>query len=339
MPVKTTTRAFVLSAFDKIEEREQKIPALGAHDVLVEMKAASLNYRDVLVCKGLYSRNLNLPLVVLSDGAGSVVETGAAVTRVKKGDRVMPAFFQTWISGEPHADKFKGALGAGIDGVLRNEAVFNEDGLLLVPDHLSFEEAATLPCAALTAWNALFEYGDVQPGTSVLTLGTGGVSIFALQLAKAAGARVVISSSSDEKLKRAKELGADVTINYKQTPEWDKAVLGDFPQGVDHVIEVGGSGTLDRSVKSAKAGGHISLIGVLAAKEGGQFDPTRLLMKGARLQGIFVGSREMFERMNRALVANRLRPVIDRTFKAEQISEALEYMASGSHFGKIVVKL
>jgi NADPH:quinone reductase-like Zn-dependent oxidoreductase len=338
MPVKTSTRAFVLSAFDKIEEREQKIPDLGAHDVLVEMKAASLNFRDVLVSKGLYSRNLNLPLVILSDGAGMVVETGSAVSRVKKGDRVMPAFFQTWISGDPHPDKFKGALGGGIDGVLRNEAVFNEEGLVLVPDHLSFEEAATLPCAALTAWNGLFEQGNVQPGNSVLTLGTGGVSIFALQLAKAAGAKVVITSSSEEKLKRAKELGADVTINYKKMSDWDKAVLEHFPNGVDHVIEVGGSGTLERSVKSVKAGGHVSLIGVLAAKEG-QFDPTRLLMKATRLQGIFVGSREMFERMNKAIVANKLKPVIDRTFKADQIREALEHMASGGHFGKIVVKL
>lgn len=337
MPVKTTTRAFVLTTFNKIEQQEQKIPQLNDHDALVEMKAASLNYRDLMVTKGIYNPNLKMPMVPLSDGAGVVVEVGHAVTRVKKGDRVMPAFCQAWLGGEASAEAFKSALGGGIDGVLRNEAVFNENGLVPVPEHLSFEEAATLPCAALTAWNSLFEHGSVKPGTSVLTLGTGGVSIFALQLAKAAGATVVITSSSDQKLKRAKELGADITINYKNEPDWDKPVLSHFPLGVDHVIEVGGSGTLNRSVKAVKTGGHISLIGVLAAREG-QFDPTRLLMKNIRLQGIFVGSREMFEHMNKAIGAHQIKPVIDRTFKVDQIAEALEYMAGGSHFGKVVLK-
>jgi NADPH:quinone reductase-like Zn-dependent oxidoreductase len=337
MPVKTTTRSFELTAWEKIEERERKLPGeLGLHEVIVEMKAASLNFRDVLVSKGLYSRSLKLPLVMLSDGAGEVIQVGTAVTRVKKGDRVMPAFFQTWLSGEGNAEVFKSSLGGGIDGVLSNEAVFHEDGLVHIPSHLSYEEASTLPCAGVTAWNAMFESGNLLPGQTVLTLGTGGVSIFALQFAKAAGATVIITSSHDEKLQRAKKLGADVLINYKQTPDWDKAVLEQFPAGVDLVIEVGGTGTLDRSAKAVRAAGQISLIGVLAAREG-QFDPMRLLMKAVRLQGIFVGSRAMFERMNAAITANKIQPVVDKTFKAGEINEALSHMGSGGHFGKIVL--
>ena len=337
MSVETTTRAFELVAFEKIEERPRKIRPLGDHDVLLSMKAASLNYRDYLVMKGIYSRGLKLPLVPLSDGAGEVIEVGKQVTRVKKGDRVTPAFFQKWIAGRPDATVFGSALGGAIDGVLQSEAIFDEEGLVKIPEYLSFEEAATLPCAALTAWNALFEADSLAPGASLLTLGTGGVSIFALQFAKAAGATVVITSSSEEKLKRAKQLGADHGVNYKKNPEWEKEVLSIFPDGVDHVIELGGAGTLERSVKSVRPGGHLSLIGVLAAGQG-QFDPTKLLMKAARLQGIFVGNREMFERMNRALAANRIKPVIDRTYKASEINDALNAMSSGQHFGKIVLR-
>jgi NADPH:quinone reductase-like Zn-dependent oxidoreductase len=337
VPTKTNTRSFQLTAFEKIEEQSRQLPELGNHDVLVEMKAISLNFRDYLMMKGLYSRTLKLPLVLCSDGAGDVIECGKAVTRVKKGDRVTPAFFQTWLAGAPNAEAFKSALGGAIDGVLSNEAVFNEEGLVKIPEHLSYEEAATLPCAALTAWNALFESGNVQSGQTVLTLGTGGVSIFALQFAKMVGARAIISSSSDDKLAKAKKMGADVLINYKKNPDWDKAVLEHIPHGVDCVIELGGTGTLDRSAKSVRPGGFIALIGVLAAKDG-QFDPLRLLMKAATLQGIFVGSRDMFERMNAALTANKILPVIDKTFKVEQINEALNHMSSGSHFGKVVLK-
>lgn len=336
MSVDTTVRAFELVAFDKIEERPRKLKSLGKNDVLVAMKAVSLNYRDHLVMKGLYSRGLKLPLVPLSDGAGEVIDVGPEVTRVGKGDRVTPAFFQKWLSGAPNAQAFQSALGGAIDGVLQSEAVFDEEGLVKIPSHLSFEEAATLPCAALTAWNALFEQDQLVPGMSVLTLGTGGVSIFALQFAKAAGAVVTITSSSDEKLKRAKQLGAHHTVNYKTNPDWDKAVLSISPDGVDRVIELGGSGTLERSAKSVRPGGHISLIGVLAAGQG-QFDPTKLLMKAARLQGVFVGNREMFERMNRAIEAHAIKPVIDRTFKADQINEALNTLTAGKHFGKIVL--
>ena len=338
MPTQTTTtRSFELTAFgfEKIIPASRPLAPVGAHEVLVKMKAVSLNYRDYMIAKGIYNPNLKFPLVPLSDGAGEVIEVGNAVTRVKRGDRVMPIFMQKWIAGQLDAEGGKSALGGAIDGVLQNEAIFHENGLVIIPQHLSFEEAATLPCAAVTAWNSLFEHGAVKPGSTVLALGTGGVSIFALQFAHAAGAKVVITSSSDEKLERAKALGADVCVNYSKNADWEKDVLKAFPDGVDHVIEVGGAGTLDRSLKAVRPDGHISLIGLLAG--GGHFEPTKLLMKSVRLQGIFVGSREMFERMNRAIEANNISPVVDRTFKVEEIAEALRTMESGSHFGKIVL--
>lgn len=336
MPTQTTTRAFELTDYslDKITPRDRQLPELGSHDVLLKMKAVSLNFRDFLIAKGLYSRNLKLPLVPLSDGAGEVIEVGSSVTRFKRGDRVTPIFMQKWIAGQLDANAGKSALGGAIDGVLQNEAIFDESGLVKIPAHLTYEEAATLPCAAVTAWNAMFEAGDIKPGSRVLALGTGGVSIFAMQFAKATGALVAITSSSDEKLERAKQLGADVCINYKTHADWDKELLKHFPEGVDHVIEVGGAGTLDRSVKAVKPGGHISMIGRLTD---GAFDPTKLLMKGIRLQGIFVGSREMFERMNAAIDANKVSPIIDKGFKVEEITDALKTMESGSHFGKIVL--
>ena len=337
MATKTTTRAFQLTdfGFEHIVQNDVELSALGTHDVLVKMHAVSLNYRDFLMAKGLYSRNLKLPLVPLSDGAGEVVDVGSAVTRVKRGDRVMPIFMQGWLGGELDKRAAGTALGGAIDGVLRNEDIFNENGLVRIPDHLSFEEAATLPCAGVTAWHALFEERSIKPGSSVLVLGTGGVSIFGLQFAKAAGASVVITSSSDAKLSRAQKLGADVLINYAKNPDWDKEVLKACPDGVDHIIEVGGSGTLDRSLKSIRSGGDISLIGLLAQ---GQFDATKLLMKGARLQGIFVGSREMFEHMNKTITTHKITPVVDKVFKVDEIKEALEMLVSGSHFGKIVLR-
>ncbi|MBY0548651.1 MAG: NAD(P)-dependent alcohol dehydrogenase [Candidatus Obscuribacterales bacterium] len=337
MPVQTTTRAFILRDFglEHLVTENRALPELGEHGVLLSMKAVSLNFRDLMVAKGLYSRNLKLPLVPLSDGAGEVIEVGSSVSRVKRGDRVTPIFMQRWLSGMLDKDAAKSALGAAIDGVLQNEAVFHEDGLVKIPEHLSFEEAATLPCAAVTAWNALMESGKILPGARVLTLGTGGVSIFALQFAKAAGAEVIITSSSDAKLERAKKLGAVMGINYGQTPDWEKSVLKAFPDGVDHVIELGGAGTLTRSLKAVRLGGHISLIGRLTD---GQFDPTLLLMKGARLQGVFVGARDMFERMNAAISAHKLRPVIDQQYSVDEIQEALKAMEAGSHFGKIVLR-
>lgn len=338
MATKTMTRAYELKAFglENIQPADRHLDELGPHDVLLKMHAASLNYRDFLVAKGLYAPNLKMPMVPLSDGAGEVIETGRSVTRFKKGDRVTPIFMQAWIGGDITKAGAISALGGAIDGVLQNEAIFSEEGLVRIPDHLSYEEAATLPCAAVTAWNAMFEQGNVRPGSRVLALGTGGVSIFALQFAKAAGAHVIITSSSDEKLERAKKLGADFTVNYRQNPAYEKPIIQAYPDGIDNIVEVGGAGTLDRSIKLVKLGGQISLIGLLAPQA--PFNITALLMKSARIQGIYVGSREMFERMNRSIEQTRIKPVIDKTFRVEQIKEALETMESGSHFGKIVLR-
>jgi NADPH:quinone reductase-like Zn-dependent oxidoreductase len=267
-----------------------------------------------------------------------VVGVGADVTRWKAGDRVCPIFTQGWLEGEPSIRKNRTTLGGGdLDGVLREYGAFDENGLVSIPPSLSYEEAATLPCAAVTAWHALINSGKVKAGDTVLTLGTGGVSIFALQFAKMHGARVLATSSSDEKLEKAGELGADETINYRETQNWDKEVLRlTGRNGVDHVVEVGGSGTLAKSLNAVRVGGHVALIGVLAS--GNDFDPRTILMKGVRVQGIFVGSRRMFEDLNSALEASGLKPVIDKSFAFTEAREALHYMESGSHFGKIVIK-
>jgi NADPH:quinone reductase-like Zn-dependent oxidoreductase len=317
---------------------EQAEPQAAAHEVVVKFRAASLNYRDLMFVNGTYNPKAKLPAVPFSDGAGEVVAVGERVTRWRAGDRVCPIFTQGWIEGPPSAQKNRATLGAGaMDGVLREYGAFDENGLVKIPEHLSFEEAATLPCAAVTAWDALVESGRIKAGETILALGTGGVSVFALQIARLHGARAIITSSSDEKLDRARALGAAETINYKNNPDWDKEVLGlTGKAGVDHVVEVGGAGTLSKSLNAVRAGGHVALIGVLAS--GGGFDPRVVLMKGIRLQGIFVGSRLMFEQMNSAIEANRLRPVIDKVFPFEEAREALKYMESGSHFGKIVIK-
>ncbi|HEX8423690.1 MAG TPA: NAD(P)-dependent alcohol dehydrogenase [Pyrinomonadaceae bacterium] len=319
-----------------LAEREE--PSAAAREVVVRFHAASLNYRDLMFVKGTYHPKAKLPTVPFSDGAGEVVATGSDVTRWKIGDRVCPIFAQGWFEGEPSLRKNRTALGGGdLDGVLREYGAFDEDGLVKIPESLSFEEAATLPCAAVTVWNALVNSGKLRAGETVLTLGTGGVSVFALQFAKMHGARVIATSSSDEKLERAKELGADVTINYRSTPDWDREVLSlTNRMGVDHVVEVGGAGTLAKSLNSVRVGGHVALIGVLAS--GGDFDPRVILMKSVRVQGLLVGSRRMFEEMNGAIEANRLKPVIGKTFAFAEAREALRHMESGSHFGKIVIK-
>jgi NADPH:quinone reductase-like Zn-dependent oxidoreductase len=317
-------------------EREEPRP--GPNEVVVHFHAASLNFRDLMFANGTYNPRAKLPAIPLSDGGGEVVEVGSDVSQWKTGDRVCPIFNQSWLEGRPSLRKNRATLGAGdLDGVAREYGAFNENGLVKIPEHLSFEEAATLPCAGVTAWNALVESGRLRAGDTVLTLGTGGVSVFALQFSKMHGAAVIATSSSVEKLNRARELGANETINYRLTPDWDKEVLRlTNNNGVDHVVEVGGTGTLSKSVNSARVGGHVALIGVLAS--GGAFDPTRILMKGVRLQGIFVGSRQMFEDMNSAIKTNRMRPVISKTFAFEELPEALKYMETGSHFGKIVLK-
>ncbi|HEV7700242.1 MAG TPA: NAD(P)-dependent alcohol dehydrogenase [Pyrinomonadaceae bacterium] len=333
-------KAFEIQEFgiDKLVEVERDIPSPADGEVMVKLHAASLNYRDVMVVSGTYNPRMWLPAIPLSDAAGEIVEVGTGVTKWKVGDRICSCVIPGWVDDGPSAEKSKTAIGAGgSDGVVREYATFAEDAVVAAPVHLSLEEASTLPCAAVTAWHALTVSGGVKPGDTVLTLGTGGVSVFAVQFAKARGARVISTSSSDEKLARIRDLGSDETINYRVTPDWDKAVLElTEGRGVDHVIEVGGTGTLTRSVKAVRIGGHIALIGALDMA--GEFNPIPIFMKGIRMQGIFVGSREMFVQMNAFIEENKLRPVIDREFAFDEIRDALHYMASGAHLGKIVVR-
>ncbi len=320
-----------------LTERDEPTP--NGNEVKVKFHAASLNYRDLIMVKGTYNPRLKTPLVPFSDGAGEVVEIGESVTKFKVGDRVMPIFMQGWHDGAVDAAKARTALGGDLDGCLREFGAFDESGLVCIPDHFSYEEAATLPCAAVTAYHALYCSGSLKPDDSVLLQGTGGVSVFALQMASVIGCRLIITSSSDEKLERAKELGATDFINYKTTEDWDKKVLElTEKRGVDHVVEVGGAGTMQKSVNAVRVGGHVAVIGVLSGK--GDFNPASLLMKSARLQGIYVGSRQMFEDMNRLFCQHpHLKPMIDKTFEFDQVKDALEFMESGSHFGKIVVKI
>jgi NADPH:quinone reductase-like Zn-dependent oxidoreductase len=322
---------------DALTLAERPQPQPGPREALVRIKAASLNYRDLLVVKGQYNPKMPLPRIPVSDAAGEVAAVGPGATRVKVGQRVAAIFMQKWLSGDIDETKAKSALGGAIDGLLAEYAVLHEDGLVPVPEHLGFEEAATLPCAAVTAWHGLVTEGGVKPGDTVLLQGTGGVSLFALQFARLAGARTIITSSSNDKLKRARELGASEGINYKETPEWgDKVRELTGGRGVDHVVEVGGAGTLGQSLRAVRMSGRISLIGVLSG--GGQANPMPILMKNVRVQGIFVGSREMFESMNRAITANQLRPVVDRVFSFAEAPAALRYMESAAHFGKICIR-
>ncbi len=321
----------------RMVERETPRPSDG--QVLVKMHAASLNYRDVMVVSGTYNPRMKLPAIPFSDGTGEIVEVGEGVSKWSVGDRVCSTVIAGWIDGETSAETAKTAIGAGgYEGVLSEYRVFGENSIVSVPEHLSFEEAATLPCAAVTAWNALVVSGNIKAGDTVLTLGTGGVSIFAIQIAKAFGAKAIATSSSDEKLAKVRALGADKTINYRTREDWDKAVLElTDGRGVDHVVEVGGTGTLAKSVKAVRVGGHIALIGALDMA--GEFNPIPVFMKAVRVQGIFVGSRAMFEDLNSFIVKENIKPVIDRTFGFDEAKDALRYMESGSHFGKIVVKI
>jgi len=332
-------RAYELAqfGFDNLRIVEREIPRPADDQVVIRFRAASLNFRDVMVVKGTYNPRMKLPAVPFSDGAGEIVEVGKDVRKWKVGDRVSPIVIQGWIDGGPTAERSRTAIGAGkYDGVLREYGAFDAETVVQVPEHLSLDEAATLPCAAVTAWHALAISGNLQPGDTVLTLGTGGVSIFAIQFAKLFGAKVIATSSSDEKLEQVRRLGADETINYREVEDWDEAVIElTDGRGVDHVIEVGGTGTLARSIKAVRTGGHIALIGALDTS--GEFNPIPIFMKSIRVQGIFIGSREMFKNMNARISESHLKPVIDRKFDFDHAIEALEHMASGSHFGKIVI--
>ncbi|MCX7298651.1 MAG: NAD(P)-dependent alcohol dehydrogenase, partial [Hyphomicrobiales bacterium] len=305
--------------------------------IVVRMRAAALNYRDHGVIKGAYGYT-KFPVIPLSDGAGEVVAIGPGVTRFMTGDRVCGTFFVNWISGRIPADASKNSLGGMVDGVLAEYALLNETGAIKIPDHLSFQEAATLPCAALTAWHAVVEAGRIKAGETIVVLGTGGVSCFALAFAKMHGAVVIMTSSSDDKLARVKTLGAGMTINYKNTPDWDQEVLKlTGGAGVDHIIEVGGPNTLAKSMLAIRPGGSIYVIGALGGS--GAIDPRAINRKSIRLQGIHVGSREMFAAMNRAIAHSRLKPVIDRVFDFADAKAAYLHQQSGGHLGKIVIAI
>jgi NADPH:quinone reductase-like Zn-dependent oxidoreductase len=324
-------------ALDALTVAERPDPRPGPGQVLIRVRACSLNYRDLLIIKGLYNKKLPLPLVPLSDGAGEVAAVGDGVTRVRVGERVAGCFMPAWIDGEPDEAKAKSALGGGGTGMAAEYVVLPAEGVVRVPDHLSDEEAATLPCAAVTAWHALVTEDGVKAGDVVLTQGTGGVSVFALQFARLLGARVIATSGSDAKLERVRQMGASDGINYKTTPEWGGKARELTGAGVDHVVEVGGAGTMPESMRAARMGGRISLIGVLSGA--GQFNPTPVLMKNLRVQGIFVGSRAMFEAMNRAIALHKLRPVVDRVFPMGDVRAALRHLESGAHFGKVVIRV
>jgi NADPH:quinone reductase-like Zn-dependent oxidoreductase len=307
--------------------------------VLVKVAACSLNYRDLGITRGTYRMPVRENVVPLSDGAGEVIEVGPGVTRVKTGDKVAGCFFQRWVGGEPSPTLQASALGGALDGMLAEFAVLEEDGVVKIPAHLSLEEGATLPCAGVTAWDAIMNHAKLIAGQSVLLLGTGGVSIFGLQLAHAMGIIAIVTSSSDAKLARAKALGAACGINYKTTPDWDKAAV-EFTggRGVDHVLEVGGGATLTRSFGAIRHGGKISIIGSVS---GGatELNPGLIFLKRANVQGISVGSMQMFEAMNAAIAANKIKPAIDRVFGFDEVKAAFNHMAAGAHFGKIVVRV
>ena len=319
------------TSIDQLQLVERPDPVAGPHDVIVRVHATSLNYRDHAVVMGQYfGGTANRDTIPLSDGAGEVTATGSAVSRFKVGDRVAATFFQP---GPQPA-----ALGSPLDGMLSEQAALHEDGLVTIPDQLSYGEAACLPCAGVTAWHALFRAGrPTKAGDTVLVLGTGGVSIAALQFARATGARVIATSSSDDKASRATALGASDVVNYNRTPEWDQEVRRlTSGRGVDCVVEIGGAGSLARSMRSLARGGKIGLIGFLAGREG-DTNPTPLMMVGGSLHGIFVGDREMFEEMNRAISVNRIQPVIDREFPFDEVPAAYRCQASRTFIGKIVI--
>ena len=330
-------------SFDAFRAVDRPEPEPGPGQVRVKMAAASLNYRDLSVARGGYPGSApGTTVVPLSDGAGVVDAVGEGGTRFEVGDRVTNTFSQVPVDDPPSADRK--ALGLPLDGTLAEQKVFHENGLVAVPETLSLEQAATLPCAAQTAWHALFGAGrPVQPGQTVLTLGTGGVSTFALRFAKAAGARVLITSSSDEKLERARALGADETINYDSTPDWHEAVLdATGGRGADCVVEVGGAGTLERSLQAVAPEGKIGLIGVLTEADENP-SPYPLMQRRGHLHGIYVGDIEhpldSFRAMNAAIDVNDIEPVVDRTVAFDEVADAYRHQAAGAHVGKIVVSI
>jgi NADPH:quinone reductase-like Zn-dependent oxidoreductase len=328
---------------DKLELATLPDPQPQRGEVLVRVHAVSWNYRDLMVTVGKYNPKMKLPRIPCSDGAGEVAAVGEGVTRVKVGDRVAGILMQNWIDGEPDAAKIRGALGGDIDGVLAEFVVLREEGVVHFPEHLSYEEAATLPCAGVTAWNAVVHTGRVKAGDTVVIQGTGGVSIFALQFAKMLGARVLGTSSSDEKLERAKKLGLDAGVNYREHPEWDTWVMEQTQgRGADLIVEVGGAGTFARSLRAVRIAGAVAQIGVLSqapsqSSEG--IEIPLLLHKQVRLQGIYVGSRANFDEMNRAVATQYMEPLVDELFSFNDAPAALRRMESRAHFAKLVTSV
>ncbi len=324
---------------DHLQQNERPRPHPGPGEVLVRMRAVSLNYRDLLMVQGRYNPKQPLPLVPCSDGVGTVEELGPGVDSLEKGQRVAPIFAQTWYGGPATHTKVRSTLGGPIDGTLREYAVFPAAAVVQIPEHLSPVEAATLPCAALTAWSALVTQGQVRAGDTILVQGTGGVSIFALQIACLLGARVIVTSSSDAKLEIARKLGSWAEINYSEHPDWGKKARQlTNGIGVDHILEVGGAGTLRQSLRAIRIGGQISMIGVLSGTTS-EIDLIPILMGNVRVQGILVGSRDGFLAMNRAFEQHQLRPYVHRVFPFEETREAFAYLAGARHIGKIAIEI
>ncbi|TGN14616.1 zinc-dependent alcohol dehydrogenase family protein [Leptospira ilyithenensis] len=324
---------------ENLKIKDRVVPEnIGPNEVLVRLTATSLNYRDYLMAIGQYNPRQKLPLVPCSDGAGVVESVGTNVKKWKTGDRVIPIFAQSWQDGIPDMDSLRSTLGGPNDGCLMEYRVFDAQGLVKTPEHLTDAEAATLGCAGLTAYNAVVTFGGIEPGSTVLTLGTGGVSLFALQFAKMLGAKVIVTSSSDEKLARAKKLGADEGINYSTRSNWERDVRKHTDmKGADLIIEVGGAGTLPKSMMAVRPYGTIALIGVLAGGES-TLSLYPILMQGVKVQGVIVGSKADFERMNSAISQNKMKPVVDKSFGWDEVPEAFAYLRSGQHFGKVVIE-
>jgi NADPH:quinone reductase-like Zn-dependent oxidoreductase len=336
-------RAYELpgESIDSLRRVERPVPRPGPGQVLVRIRAASLNFRDLLIANGTYPRGPTKDrLVPLSDGAGDVVELGPGVTRLKVKDRVMGAFFEKWLDGPFDFNvAMSSARGGSIDGVLAEYVSFDEAAAVHIPEGFSFEEASTLPCAGVTAWVALMELGPVRAGQTLLAMGTGGVSVFAMQLAKLAGASVILTSSHDEKLARGKALGADQAINYRSVPRWDAAARElTFGRGVDHLVEVGGQGTLATSLRAVRSGGRIVLVGQLT---GAMADRDTALQneQGVQIDSVFVGSARQLANLSAGATRLGLRPIIDRVFGFEDALEAYRHLERGAHFGKVVIAL
>jgi len=311
----------------------------GPGEVLVRVKACSLNFRDWLMLLGQYNPRQTLPLIPTSDGAGEVVALGDGVHGFAPGDRVLGHFFPRWLAGEPSVEKFAASMGGPHDGWLAEYRLYPAAALAKIPDHLSYEEAAALPCAGLTAWSAIVGLGNVRPGDRVLVQGTGGVALFALQFAKLCGAEVIVTSSSDDKLARAKQLGADHGINYKSNPDWGRAARAlSHGAGLDHIVELGGAETLNQSIRAIRPGGMISMIGVLSGARNELHIPL-VVMQQVRLQGVTVGPKEALDAMLRAMAQAGLKPVLDRRFDFTEagVRDAFAHMGKGAAFGKIVV--